>query len=61
MADSGHPQIFQLLVGDSQKLVTPHILPLEVLNVLLQAVVQTWGENTQKTSAQFIFVSKVMY
>lgn len=40
VADSGHPQILQLLVGDTQQLVAPYFLSLEGLDVLLQAVIQ---------------------
>ena len=45
VADPGHSQILQLLVGDTQQLVPPYFLPLEGLDVLLQAVVQAWGNH----------------
>lgn len=48
VADSGHSQILQLLVGDTQQLVPPYFLLLEGLNVLLQAVVQAWRNHTEQ-------------
>lgn len=59
VADSGHSQILQFLVGDTQQLVPPHFLLLEGLNVLLQAVIQAWGEphrSAAKLSVQLVKV-----
>lgn len=43
MADPGHSQILQLLVGDSQQLVPADFFSLKGFDVLLEAVVQALG------------------
>lgn len=43
MADPGHSQVLQLLVGDPQQLVAADFFSLKGFDVLLEAVVQTLG------------------
>lgn len=43
MADPGHSQVLQLLVGDPQELVAADFFSLKGFDVLLEAVVQTLG------------------
>lgn len=38
---SGDAELFQLLVGDVQQLLSSYLLPLKALHVLLEAVIQT--------------------
>lgn len=47
MSYSGDAQLLQLLVGDVQQLLAPHLLPLETLHVLLETVVQTCAGQRQ--------------
>lgn len=47
MSYSGDTQLLQLLMGDVQQLLSPHLLPLETLHILLETVIQTWGERRQ--------------
>lgn len=44
MSYSGDTQLLQLLMGDVQQLLSPHLLPLETLHILLETVIQTYGE-----------------
>ena len=41
MANATDPQIFQLLMCNAQQLVPTDLLPLKVLNILLQTVIKT--------------------
>lgn len=41
MSYSGDTQLLQLLMGDVQQLLSPHLLPLKTLHVLLETVIQT--------------------
>lgn len=42
VSDPGDAQLLQVLVCDLQQLLSADLLPLEVADVLLEAVVQTW-------------------
>lgn len=48
MADPGHSQVLQLLVGDPQQLVAANFFSLKGFDVLLEAVVQTLGATEQE-------------
>lgn len=52
MTDPGHSQILQLLVGDTQQLVPPYLLPLKGLDVLLEAVIQAWWNHTDRMTGK---------
>lgn len=43
--DPRDAQLLQVLVGDAQQLLAVYLLPLELVDVLLQAVVQPWHES----------------
>lgn len=42
VSDPGHPQLLQVLVRDLQQLLSVDLLPLKVMDVLLETVVQSW-------------------
>ena len=57
MSYSGDAQLLQLLVGDVQQLLAPHLLPLETLHVLLETVIQTWAEDRRRLARADVCVS----
>lgn len=44
VANASHPQLLQLLVSDVQQLLPIDLLSLEVFDVLLEAIIETWLE-----------------
>lgn len=48
MSYTGHSKILQLLMGDPKQLVTSHLLSFKVLDILLQAVIQTCKQTKSK-------------
>lgn len=52
MANPGHSQVLQLLVGDSQQLVPADFFSLKGFDVLLEAVVQALG-TTQREHGSY--------
>lgn len=45
MSYSGDAQFLQFLMSDVQQLLSSHLLPLKVLHILLETVVQTWWDD----------------
>lgn len=45
MSYSGDAQLLQFLMSDVQQLLSSHLLPLKILHILLETVIQAWWDD----------------